>query len=51
VGRLKETRDQQIRQQSIRVQTCQTMVQNAQEAIIRVHNKINALKNDISQTK
>lgn len=50
IGRLKSEREQQIRQQSIRVQTYQNLLQKTQDAIISVGNKINTLQNNISST-
>ena len=49
LGRTKTEREQQIRQQSIRVQTYQNAIQKVQDAIITLNNKINGLQNDISK--
>ena len=48
VGRTKSEREQQIRQQSIRVQTYQNLVQKIQDEIISTCNKINSLQTEIA---
>jgi len=49
MGRLKGQREQEIRNQDLRVQAYQNYVEKIQEAIIQEHEKISSLQNNIAQ--
>ncbi|HXS36934.1 MAG TPA: hypothetical protein VN721_09545 [Flavipsychrobacter sp.] len=51
IGRLKNTREQEIRTQDLRIQAYQDYVQRIQGAIINKQEQINALENELAQAK